>query len=413
MPFSEPDGHPTACSEAVSAADSHIPLAEPLLGGNEWKYVKACLDSGWVSSVGPFVGQFEKEVANYVGARHAVATASGTAALHVALRVAGVEPGDEVIVPTLTFVAPVNAVRYCQAFPVLVDADPATWQIDPSKVEQFLAEECELREAECYNRGSGRRVRALLAVHLLGGACEIDRLGACARKWHLRVIEDAAEAMGVRYKGRYAGTCSDIGVFSFNGNKIVTTGGGGMVVTDDAALAEYARYLTTQAKDDPLEYVHKEVGYNYRLSNVQAAIGLAQLEQLDTFLLKKRAIAVAYQRALGELKGLMPMQTLPGCEPTHWLWTFLLPETTTLAQRKAVIARLNASGIGARPLWHPIHGLPPYRDFQAYRIDHAVRLYERAISLPSGVRLTEEQLQRCIDEVARSIALPSDMRASS
>ena len=380
-----------------------IALSEPVLGGNEWKYVKQCLDTGWVSSVGPFVERFEEAVAHYVGADHAVATASGTAALHVAMLAAGIQPGDEVLVPAITFVAPINAVRYCQAAPVFIDADPETWQIDPSKVESFLSEECELRETGCFNKRSGCRVRALVAVHLLGGACDIDRLVACARAFQLEVVEDTAEAFGVRYKGRHVGTSGGVSGFSFNGNKVVTCGGGGMVVTNDAARARYARYLTTQAKDDPLEYFHNEVGYNYRLTNVQAAIGLAQLEQADRFLARKRAIAAAYSRGLEDIDGLAFMRVVPECEPAVWLWTFLLPAATTLAERKAGIARLNAAGIGARPLWHPIHELPPYREYQAYRIDHAMRLYGRAISLPSGVGLTDEQLQRCIDEVRRAV----------
>lgn len=384
-------------------AAGFIPLSEPEIRGNEWKYVKECLDTGWVSSLGPFVDRFEREVADYVGASHAVAMVNGTAALHTALRVAGVRPGDEVIVSNLTFIAPVNAIRYCQAHPVLMDADPDTWHMDVGKVAAFLAEECEVRGEDCYNRCTGRRVRAILPVHLLGFACQMDRVMALARRYRLEVVEDASEAMGVRYRGRHVGTIGNVGVFSFNGNKIVTSGGGGILVTDDRSHAERARYLSTQARDDALEYIHNEIGYNYRLSNIQAALGVAQLEQLDDFIARKRAIARAYHNALSDVAGITLMPAPPDTEPTWWLYTILLDGATTLAERKTVIKNLNDRGFGARPLWHTIHDLPPHRDCQAVRIEHSIRLYERAISLPSSVGLGDDELQRCVDVLKRSI----------
>lgn len=373
-----------------------IPLAVPVIRGNEWKYVRECLDTGWVSSAGPFVERFEREVATYVGAQHAVATASGTAALHIALRIVGVEPGEEVIVSNLTFVASVNAIRYCQAHPVLIDAAPDTWQMDTTKLARFLAQECDTHREGCFNRRSGRRIRAVLPVHALGLACEIDRIRDLAAGSRLRVVEDAADAMGVRYRGRHVGTFGDVGAFSFNGNKIMTAGGGGMLVTDNPGHAEYARYLTTQAKDDPLEYIHNEVGYNYRLSNIQAALGLAQLEQLDGFIAAKRAIAQTYEEAFRGVRGITPMPTLPGTEPTYWLYTILLKPGVTLEARKAVVGALHAQGVGARPMWHTVHDLPPYQGCQAFEIEHSVRLYERGISLPCSVGIRPEDLQRAI-----------------
>ncbi len=378
---------------------SVIPLSVPEIQGNEWKYVKECLDTGWVSSAGPFVSRFERELAAYAGAAEAVAVVSGTAGLHVALRAVGVEPGDEVLVSGLTFVAPVNAILYCQASPVLMDADPRTWQIDCDKVAEFLDRECDRRGDATYNRRTGRRVRAIVAVHILGLACRMDRIVELARRYGLGVVEDAAEALGVRYQGRHVGTFGNIGVFSFNGNKIATAGGGGMLVTDNGRYAEHARYLTTQAKDDELEYVHGEVGYNYRLSNVQAAIGVAQLERIDEFVERKRAIAAAYHEAFSGLAGVTPMPVPPQTAATWWLYTILLPERTSLEERKAFIRGLHADGIHARPLWHPVHELAPYRGYQAYRIEHAPVLYRRAVSLPSSVGLQETDLARCIAAV--------------
>jgi perosamine synthetase len=275
--------------------------------------------------------------------------------------------------------------------------------MDAGKLARFLADECETRAGGCYNRRTGRRVRAVLPVHILGLACEIERIVALAREHGLAVVEDAAEAMGVRIRGRHAGTFGDIGVFSFNGNKIITTGGGGILATDDPDRAKRARYLSTQAKDDELEYVHHEVGYNYRLTNIQAAIGLAQMEQLDTFVAQRRATAAAYARAFADLPGVSLMPTPAGVEPTFWLYTILLRDGTTLDERKALLKKLHALGVGARPLWHPIHSLAPYRDCQAFEITHAPRLYARAVSLPSSAGMAREDLQRCIDAVRQAV----------
>lgn len=414
----------STCSEERGTAVPHelIPLSVPELGGNEWIYLKECLDTGWVSSAGPFVDRFERKIAEYLEATYAVAVVNGTAGLHLALRVLGVQPDDEVLVPTLTFIAPVNAVRYCGAYPVFVDADPTTWQMDTEKVRAFLREQCEIREVvpgnrECWNTRTRRRVRAMLPVHILGLACAMDEIMELAREYRLRVIEDAAEAIGVRYKHRHAGTWGHVGVFSFNGNKTMTCGGGGMVVTDGKAYREYAqqwlerdedkpqqwaanaRYLSTQAKDDPKEYHHKDIGYNYRLSNLQAAVGLAQLERLPEFLEKKRMIAQRYREAFAGVSEIAPMPEQEGA--AYWLYTILVPSR---AQRDALLARLAEERIEARPLWHPIHRLPPYRHCEAVAIEHAVRLYERGISLPSSVGLTESALHRCITLVKQELA---------
>lgn len=380
-----------------------LPLSEPYLRGNEWGYVKECLDTGWISSAGPFVSKFEEAVAKYVEAPHTVAVVNGTAAIHLALTTLGTEPGDEVIVSTLTFIASVNAIRYAGAIPVFMDADPASYQMDAEKLGRFLAGECERRDGGCFNRRTGRRVRAIVPVHILGLACQIERIVALGREHGVLVMEDAAEAMGVRVNGRHAGTFGDVGVFSFNGNKIVTTGGGGILATANPELARHAKYLSTQAKNDELEYVHHEVGFNYRLTNIQAAIGLAQMEQLDAFVAERRATAAAYARGLADVPGLTLMPTPAGVEPTFWLYTVLMPEGTTLPRRKAALRTLHGLGIGARPLWHPIHALPPYRDCQAFEVEHAMRLYARAVSLPSSAGMAREDLQRCIEGMKQAV----------
>lgn len=401
---------PTTSEVRAPTAASRIPLSEPILAGNEWIYLKECLDSGWLSSVGPFVDRFEREFAAYVGGAHqAVAVVNGTAGLHVALRAAGVRPGEEVLVPALTFIAPVNAIRYCHAHPVFMDADPQAWQMDVKKLTRFLEDECELRPdvagpdgsaTTCWNKRSGRKVRAILPVHLLGLACEIDTIVALAKRYSLRVIEDAAEAIGVRYRDRYVGTWGDLGVFSFNGNKTMTSGGGGMVVTK-TPYANVVRYLSMQARDDAREYYHADVGYNYRLSNLHAAVGVAQLEQVERLLGRKRAIAAAYQQALSDLKGITLMPRPAATAPAYWLYTVLLKAGTTVEERNRVLDRLVAEGLQARALWQPIHTLPPYQHCQAFEISVAPDLRARAISLPSSVGVSDEELRRCIAIVRR------------
>ena len=282
-----------------------IPLSVPTLGGREWEYIKECLDTNWVSSVGPFVDRFEQDVAARVDAGFAVAAVSGTAALHIALLVAGVREEDEVVIPNLTFVATANAVRYCGAHPVLVDLEPDHWQIDTGLVRRFLESDCESVDGELRNRRTGRRVGALMPVHLLGHPCNMDALSELAGTYGLPLVEDASESLGATFDGRPMGTIGDIGCFSFNGNKVITAGGGGMIVTDDEAWAKRAKHLRTQAKCDPIEYDHDEVGYNYRMVNVLAALGCAQLEQLDRFLETKRSIAARYDQAFSSVQGIV------------------------------------------------------------------------------------------------------------
>ena len=376
-----------------------IPLSVPDIRGNEWAYIKECLDTNWVSSAGSFVDRFERQTAEYVGRESAVATINGTAALHVSLLVAGVEPDDEVLVSTLTFIAPANAIRYVGAWPVFMDAEPLYWQMDPVKVRDFLESHCLWSQGQLVNRSTGRRVKAILPVHILGHPCDMEPILDIARQYELTVIEDATQSLGAKYDGKMVGSLGDIASLSFNGNKLITTGGGGMIVTDNREWAQRARYLTTQAKDDPVEYVHNEIGYNYRLTNLQAAMGVAQLEQIDDFVQAKKNIASNYRECFNELEGLSTMLAQPEAEPVYWLYTILLPEGTTLQDRKSFIANLSQSGIEARPLWHPIHGLPPYLECQAHNIEVAPRLYERGVSVPCSVGLTAADQRRCITAV--------------
>ncbi|PYN66136.1 MAG: LegC family aminotransferase [Candidatus Rokuibacteriota bacterium] len=383
-----------------------IPNAVPCLRGNEWQYLKECLDSNWVSSVGPFVDRFERELAGWLGVRYGVATVNGTAALHVALLVAGVEAGDEVLVPALTFVATANAVRYCGAVPVFMDSEPRTWTVDPQKVADFLTRECDVRDGRVVNRTTGRRVRALLPVHLYGHPADLDPLLELAARFPLALVEDAAEALGASYKGRRVGAHGSVGCLSFNGNKIITTGGGGMILTDDEALARRARSLTTQARDEGPEWIHREVGFNYRLTNLQAALGVAQLEQLEGFVAEKRETARVYAEALAALGGAEPLGEAPWATSSFWMSSTLL-DPARYGDARALIARANAEGIQLRPLWRPLHRQPVFAGQQAYRIEVADHLYARGVSLPCSVGITPEERLRVLAFLAAAGDRPS------
>lgn len=382
------------------AISGHVPLSVPEISGNEWRYVKECLDTGWVSSAGPFVDRFESEFAHVVDSAHAVATASGTAALHVALLVAGVQPDDEVLVSALTFIAPANAIRYCGAWPIFIDAEPDYWQMDPSALERFLSEECDFAGGMLHNRASGKRVRAVLPVHILGHPAAISDITAIARRFGLAVIEDATESLGARYDNMPVGKLADLACYSFNGNKLLTTGGGGMITTDSSAHAERARYLSTQAKDDPIEYVHKAVGFNYRLTNLQAAVGCAQLERLSEYIAAKRRIAEVYTAGLGAIAGVRCMPESPRAHSVFWLYTILVDELTYGQSSRELMASLADHAIQARPLWQPLHLSPAHASGARRHCPVAENLYRQALSLPSSVALSAADQARVIDLVA-------------
>lgn len=376
-----------------------IPLCVPEICGNEWKYVKECLDTNWVSSVGPFVDRFEQMTADYVGCRRAVATVNGTAAIQVALRVAGVHSNDEVITSDVTFIAPVNAIRYLGAWPILIDAEPDYWQIDPQKVSEFLERQCEQKNGQLRNRKTGRRIAAILPVDILGHSVDMDTILELARQYDLPVIEDATESLGATYKGQKVGGLSDIACFSYNGNKIITTGGGGMIVTNNDVWAEKAKYLTTQAKDDPLEYVHNEIGYNFRLTNVLAAIGVAQTEKLDEYVAVKRRIAQYYTEQLSKIPGIQPMHEPPSSESTFWLYTVLIDPNTYGMDSRALFRKLADLGIQSRPLWQPMHQSPAHADLQRTACPVAEQLHCDALSLPCSVGITEEQIGKVVGAI--------------
>ena len=378
-----------------------IPLLVPAIQGNEWRYIKECLDTNWVSSVGAFVERFENEIAARAGARYAVATVNGTAALHVALLVAGVKPDDEVLVSTLTFIAPVNAIRYVGAWPVFIDAEPDYWQMDPSRVVDFLEHGCLWRDGALYNRRTGRRVTAIIPVHILGHPVDLDPIVEIARKFGLPVIEDATEGLGATYRGRPLGSIGDIGCFSFNGNKIITTGGGGMLVTSNEEWARKAKYLTTQAKDDPIEYIHNEIGYNYRLTNIQGAMGCAQLEQLELFVAAKREIADRYLSALHNVPGIVPMREASWAKSTFWMFTVLIKEEQFGIGSRQLLQSLAEHKIQCRPLWQPIHQSPAHVLSRAGALPISEQLSKEALSLPCSVGLSEEAQQKVIDHLCR------------
>lgn len=389
----------TQFEPGAPAPEGIVPLCIPEIRGNEWKYIKECLDTNWVSSVGPFVDRFEQMVADYVGAKFGVATTNGTAALHIALLVAGVQPDDEVLVSTLSFIAPSNAVRYVGAWPVFMDAEPQYWQLDPSKATDFIEKMCHWRNGAVYNKRTGRRVKAILPVHILGHPVDMTPILAIARKYELVVIEDAAESLGSKYNSCMVGHLGDIGCLSFNGNKIITTGGGGMIVTDNEVWAERAKYLTTQAKDDPVEYIHNEIGYNYRLTNIQAAMGVAQMEKLDEHLEAKRQIMQRYGKHLMNIEGIELPKEANSTFCTFWLYTVMVIQDCYGMSSRQLMQSLASKGIQTRPLWCPIHRLQPYRECETYRINQADQLYNQSLSLPSSVGLHAEDLTAVIGSI--------------
>lgn len=395
----------SAREPGAPAADGDVSLCVPHLGGNESAYIEECIRTNFVSSVGQFVGRFERATAEYVGTAHAVATGNGTAALHIALIVAGVQADDEVVVSTLTFISPVNAIRYVGAWPVFIDAEPRYFQMDVARLKEFLETQCEWAGGVARNRATGRRVRAIIPVHILGHPVDMDPLLELARRYGLIVIEDATESLGARYKGAMVGALGDVGCLSFNGNKLITTGGGGMLVTNDDAMAKRAQYLTTQAKDDAIEFIHGAVGYNYRLTNVAAAMGCAQMERIGEHIAAKRRIAQRYDEQFSELPGVRPMQQAAWAESVFWLYTILLDGERYPAGSRQMLRALDARGIQSRPLWQPVHRSPAHQPNDA-RCPVSERLQKDALSIPSSVGLTEEDQQRVIEGVKAFASAP-------
>ena len=364
-----------------------VTLHEPRFRGNEWLYLKECLDSTFVSSVGKFVDRFEDELAAYTGAKRAVAVVNGTAALHVALRLAGVEPGDEVLLPALTFIATANAVAYCNATPHFVDSEARSLGMDAVALREHLRASTEMRAGRCINRQTGRVIRALVPMHTFGHPVDIDALLAVAHDHGMTLVEDAAESLGSSIGGRHTGTFGQTGTLSFNGNKTITTGGGGAILTNDLALGARAKHLTTTAKQPHRwAFNHDELGYNYRLPNLNAALGCAQLEQLPLFLAEKRSLFEAYRSRFADVHGLRLMTEPTGCRSNFWLQALLLDEAQA-DQREAVLTATNAAGQMTRPVWTLMHRLPHFASAPRAALPVAEALERRLINIPSSAGL--------------------------
>nr|WP_239028059.1 LegC family aminotransferase [Geomonas subterranea] len=364
-----------------------IGLHEPCFAGNEWCYVKECLDTGWVSSVGKFVDRFEEQLAAYTGARKAVAVVNGTAALHVCLLLVGVEQGDEVLMPALTFIATANAVSYCGAVPHFVDSEETTLGLDPIRLGAYLEDATEIRSGQCFNKSTGRRIKAVVPMHAFGHPVDLDPLLEVCHRFHLELVEDAAESLGSFYKGRHTGNWGRVSAVSFNGNKLVTTGGGGAILTNDEELGRLAKHLTTTAKiPHRWNFCHDMIGFNYRMPNLNAALGCAQLEQLDGFLDKKRALAQRYRAALADLEGVRFFQEQAYARSNYWLNVLLLDEEHA-DKRDALLARTNDLGIMTRPAWMLMHKLPMFQHCPGMDLSVAESLERRIINIPSSAFL--------------------------
>jgi len=357
-----------------------IYLSKPKISGNELKYVTDCINTGWVSSAGKYVDLFEEKFSNCIDVKYAISTINGTAAIHTALKILEISKGDEIIVPTLTFVATVNPVIYVNATPVFVDSENESWNLDPKKIEEKI----------------NKKTKAIICVHLYGHPANMDPIVKIARKYDLKVIEDATEALGSKYKGINVGRFGDLACFSFNGNKIITCGGGGMIVTDNKEYAEKAKFLTTQARSSTIEYFHPEVGFNYRLTNVQAAIGLAQLELLDQYIAKKRKSAAYYSELLAEIEGITTCKEQKWAFNNYWMYSILIDKKRYGMSKDELLNIFGKNEIQARPFFIPNHTLPPYLKYKSDNIFVANKLYARGLNIPNSVGIQIEEIEKVV-----------------
>tara|TARA_B100000029_G_scaffold512122_1_gene607972 strand:- start:1162 stop:2346 length:1185 start_codon:yes stop_codon:yes gene_type:complete len=376
-----------------------ISLHEPFIKGNEWKYVKNCLDKGWVSSSGNYVNLFEKKIAKYTGSKYAIACVNGTSALQLSLKLLGINSGDEVIVPSMTFIAPVNAISYNNAKPIFMDNNDH-YTIDTNKTLEFLEKKTRIIKKNnkiiTINKKTGKRIIALIAVHLFGNVADIDKLLKICRKKNISLIEDAAESVGSfysygKYKNKHTGTIGKIGCLSFNGNKIITSGGGGMILTNDFKIAKRAKYLTTQAKDDNINYIHNEIGYNFRLTNLQAAVGLAQLESLSSYIRKKKKIHKIYKNKINKIVGLKISEVSNLNKCNYWLNIIEFKKKVSRKKFFKIIKYLKKNNIQARPIWYPNHLQKKYKNCQKYRLDNIEKIYQNRLCIPSSSQLTKNE----------------------
>lgn len=377
-----------------------IPLSVPNLKGKELEYVTHAVETEWVSTGGPYVNDFEMKVAEYAKCKGAVSCQNGTSGLHIALEVCGVTKADEVIVPTLTFIAAVNPVKYIGAEPIFMDCDDSL-TMDVNKLKDFCETECSFSDDKLINNSNKKHIKALIIVHVFGNMADMEGIIEVANKYNLKVIEDATEAIGTyyiegKYKGKHAGTIGDIGVYSFNGNKIMTTGGGGMIVSDNEELLKRAKHLTTQAKSDELYYTHDEVGYNYRMTNLQAALGLAQLEQLEDFIKVKKDNYDFYKDEVQEILGLRILDFKDSIRPNYWFYALSVEQGYAL-NRDQVIKYLASKKIQARPIWGLISDQKPYEGSKTYKIEKARQFLENVVNIPCSSNLTKEDAGYVID----------------
>ncbi|SFT63064.1 aminotransferase, LLPSF_NHT_00031 family [Lishizhenia tianjinensis] len=375
-----------------------IPLSIPQLEGNEWKYVKDCIDTGWISSAGSYVNQFEQMVAEYAGAKYGVACMNGTVGLHIAQILSGVTQDDHVLVPNITFIATLNAVKYTGATPILIDVDANNWQMDLDLLEDFLSNSTSSKSIEgatfTFHNTTGKRIKAIMPVHVLGNMGDMARLSEICEKYHLDIIEDSTEALGSIFKDKHSGTFGKFGVFSFNGNKIISTGGGGVIVTDDKELAEKAKHLTTQAKVSAMDYIHDEIGYNYRLVNVLAAIGVAQMETFPNLLENKRKMDAFYRKELEGVGDIIFQVVDERVNPNCWLFTF------KTSKMRELLAYLNENGVQSRPFWMPMNQLEMFKkEIYVSSEDVSSNIYNTSISIPSSAGITLEQQKTVVSTI--------------
>lgn len=380
-----------------------IPLSVPNLSLDILENIKETIETGWVSTGGRFITEFENKVAKYVGVERAVSCQSGTAGLHLALRVLDIKPGDEVIVPTVTFIAAVNPVKYVGAEPVFMDCDD-TLNMDMDKLEEFLENECEFIDGKVINKRTRRQITAIVVVHVFGNPADMVKLMDIKEKYNLKVIEDSTEALGSyylqgRYKGKYCGTIGDIGVYSFNANKIITTGGGGMLVSNNQEILDKAAFLGVQAKTDPLYFVHDEIGYNYRMTNLQAAFGTDQIDRLESFIQTKIRNYNLYKKAIENIEGLTLLPFRPDTRSNHWFYSIIVDKDKYGIDRDELLRKLNDNNIQTRPLWRLIHKQKPYLDNQSYRIEKADFYEKNLINIPCSSNLSEEEVEVVINKL--------------
>jgi len=391
--------------EYTVSSKNFIPLSVPNFSGNERRYADEAVTAGWVSTGGAFIKRMEGQLAAFLHAENVACCQSGTAALHLAIVDAGVGPQDIVLVPPLTFIAAVNPVRYQFAQPVFIDCD-ASFCMDPAKLRRFCAEECELRGDRLIDKATGKRVKAVVVVHVFGNLVDMEAIMDIAEEYHLAVIEDATEALGShytegRFAGRYAGTIGDYGAYSFNGNKIITTGGGGAVTARDPQRVDHMRYLSTQAKDDPHYYIHHEIGYNYRMTNLQAAVGVAQMEELPAFLARKKENYEHYAELFADCPDAKLLPYRAGTEPNRWFYALAINRNRVKATMREIITTLEARGVGTRAIWGLINEQRPYEGERTYQLEQAPYYANRILNIPCSTSLMAEDVERAAAIIRR------------